>query len=66
MYYVMTGKTPKKTFKTFKDAFEFQQKHYPDKSIIHTDGEVLEVVWSPQWEHISEDELMKMSLQNDY
>ena len=59
MYYIANGKMNKKTFEYFKDAFEHQQKHYPDKKIFCSTNNVIEIVWLPEWEKISVDDLEK-------
>lgn len=50
MYYILGVKFKK--FDLFMEAFDYQQEHHPEKKIIYSDGNVIEIVWKPEWEEI--------------
>lgn len=60
MYFVANGKFQKRKFQYFMEAFNYQQRNYPDKKILYSDGILIELVWDPKWEKISTDDLDKM------
>ena len=60
MYYLNNSKDKSKInhyFGKFTEAFKFQQKKYPDRKILYSKDNVIQIVWDPSWELINCEEL---------
>ena len=52
MYFILGAPRTVGNFDSFIEAFEYQQKNHPDKKIIYSDGNLIEITWNPDWEKI--------------
>ena len=60
MYYIaLKNRKNYNKFEYFMDAFKYQQEHYPDRKILYSNGKLVELVWDPEWEKITTDDLDK-------